>query len=117
MPRTKGGFKTRARRKKVLKLASGFWGARRKLYRSAKPTVDRALAFAYVGRKLKKRNFSSLWIQRINAATRMHDMSYSKFIHGLELADVNVDRKVLADLAVHEPNAFTKLIEVAKSKL
>ena len=119
MPRTKGGYKTRARRKRTLKRAKGFWGARRKLYAVARETVDRALAFAFIGRKQKKRTFRSLWIQRINAAVRIHDeeLTYSRFIDGLTKAGIEVDRKVMADLAVHEPEAFGALVEKAKGAL
>lgn len=117
MPRTKGGFKTRHRRKRILKLAKGYWGARRKLYGVARETVDRALAYAFTGRKLKKRQYRSLWIARINAALAPQEVSYSRFIYGLNLARIDLDRKVLADLALHEPAAFAKVVGVVKSGL
>ena len=117
MPRTKGGPKTRARRKRVLKQAKGYWGARRKLYAVAKETVDRALAFAFEGRKQKQRYFRALWITRINAATRSFEMSYSKFMHGLKTAGVELDRRVLADLAANEPKAFAAVAAVAKDNI
>lgn len=117
MPRTKGGFKTRHRRKKILKLAKGYWGARRKLYGVARETVDRALAYAFAGRKQKKRQFRSLWISRINAALEPQQTSYSRFIHGLKVAGIQLDRKVLADLAKHDPAAFARVVGLAKEKL
>jgi large subunit ribosomal protein L20 len=116
MPRAKGGAKTRQRRKKVLKKAKGYFGGRRKLYRSAAETVLRAGAFAYRGRKQKKRQARSLWIVRINAACRMAGLSYSAFMHGLKKAGVTLDRKVLAELAVTDPKAFEKLAEAAKAQ-
>ena len=117
MPRTKGGFKTRHRRKKILKLAKGYWGARRKLYGVAKETVDRALAYAFSGRKQKKRQYRSLWIARINAALAPKGTSYSRFIHGLKVAGIELDRKVLADLAQHDPAAFAQVVGLAQEKL
>lgn len=114
MPRTKGGPKTRHRRKRILKLAKGYWGARRKLFAVAKETVDRALAYAFAGRKQKKRQFRSLWIVRINAALRPLGISYSRFINGLKKASVDLDRRVLADLALHDPAAFQAVVSVAK---
>ncbi len=115
MPRAKGGSKTRQRRKKVLKKAKGYVGGRRKLYRTAKETVLRAGAFAYSGRKQKKRLARSLWIVRINAACRQAGISYSVFMAALKKAGVLLDRKVLAELAVNDPGAFAKLAERAKS--
>src|SRR5438876_8158394 len=109
MPRAKRGNKRLERRKKILKLAKGYRGTKSKLYRSAKESVERGLNFAYTGRKLKKRDFRSLWIVRIGAAARENGLSYSQFMHGLKLADIKLDRKVLADLAVHEPSAFTEI--------
>ena len=117
MPRTKGGYKTRQRRNRVLKRAKGFWGARRKLYAVAKETVDRAMAFAFVGRKLKKRSFRRLWITRINAASRPLDLSYSRLIDGLTKANVELDRRILADLAVNDPTTFAAVAGVAKQSL
>ncbi len=114
MSRVKGGPKTRWRRKRILKQAKGYFGARRKLYAVAKETVDRALAFAFVGRKQKKRQYRRLWITRINAAVRPHGMSYSRLIDGLNKAGVELDRRVLADLAIHDPSAFEAVTQVAK---
>ena len=115
MPRAKGGAKTRQRRKKVLKKAKGYFGGRRKLYRTAKETVLRAGAFAYRDRRQKKRLASGLWIIRINAACRELGLSYSTFMSGLRKAGILLDRKVLADLAVNDPGAFAKLAERANS--
>ena len=115
MPRAKGGPKTRQRRKKVLKKAKGFFGGRRKLFRTAKETVLRAGVFAYRHRKQKKRLARSLWIVRINAACRQVGLSYSVFMNGLKKAGIVLDRKVLAELAVDNPGAFARLAEKAKS--
>ena len=117
MPRAKRGNKRVERRKKILKLAKGYRGTKSKLYRSAKESVQRGLAFAYTGRKLKKRDFRSLWIVRIGAAARLHGLSYSRLMHGLKLAGIELDRKVLADLAVNEPEAFAGLAERVKDAL
>ena len=117
MPRTKGGVKTRRKHKKVLKAAKGFIGGRRRLYRQAKETLDRAGVFAYRDRKVKKRTFRRLWILRINAAARSLGMSYSQFINGLKKANVEMDRKVMADLAVKDPQGFSELVETAKKGL
>ncbi len=114
MPRAKGGPKTRARRKRVLNLAEGYWGAKSKLFRSATEAVDRALKYAYRDRKARKRDFRRLWIARINAACRAEGITYSKFMSGLKKAKVTLDRKILADLAVRDAQAFKKLIEIAK---
>lgn len=111
--RIKRGFKARRRRKKVLKLAKGFRGGRSKLFRTAADAVDKALMYAYRDRRVRKRDFRRLWIARINAATRLHDLSYSKFIHGLKKAGVELDRKVLADLAVADPSGFAKIVDLA----
>ena len=111
--RVKRGFKARQRRKKVLKLAKGYRGGRSKLFRTAADAVDKALMYAYRDRRAKKRDFRRLWITRINAAARMNGVSYSKFIHGLKAADVGLDRKVLADLAVTDPAGFAKIAELA----
>ena len=116
MPRAKGGAKTRQRRKKVLKKAKGYFGGRRKLYRTAAETVLRAGAFAYRGRKQKKRRARALWIVRINAACRLAGLSYSVFMAGLKKAGVMLDRKVLAELAVTDPKAFAKLAETVKAQ-
>ena len=107
--RIKRGFKARRRRKKVLKLAKGFVAGRSKLYRTAADSVDKALMYAYRDRKARKRDFRKLWIIRINAGARMNDMSYSKFIHGLKQAGIEVDRKILADLAISDPGTFSQL--------
>jgi large subunit ribosomal protein L20 len=115
--RVKRGFKARRRRKKVLKLAKGYRGGRSKLYRTAADAVDKALMYAYRDRRVRKRDFRRLWIARINAAARLHNLSYSKFMHGLKLADVNLDRKVLADLAISDPSGFAKIAELASQQL
>ena len=116
MPRAKGGAKTRARRKKILKQAKGYFGGRRKLYRPAAETVLRAGAFAYKGRKQKKRRARALWIIRVNAACRQLGLSYSVFMAGLKKAGINLDRKILAELAVSDPTAFAKLAETARAQ-
>ena len=117
MPRAKRGNKRLERRKKILKLAKGYRGTKSKLYRSAKESVERGLNFAYTGRKLKKRDFRSLWIVRIGAAARLNGMNYSQLMHGLKLAGLEFDRKVLADLAVNQPEAFTEVVSQAKNAL
>ena len=117
MPRVKGGFKSHRRHKKVLKMAKGYRGGRSKLYRSAVETVDRALNYAYRDRRVRKRDFRRLWIIRINAAARLHGLSYSRFIAGLTKAEVEVDRKILADIAVNDPAAFGKYTEIASAAL
>lgn len=114
MPRVKNGPATRKRRKKILRLAKGYWGARGKLYKKARESVDRALKYAYRDRRVKKREFRRLWIARINAAARMEGLSYSKFINGLKKANVELDRKVLADMAVSDPESFQKLTQLAR---
>jgi large subunit ribosomal protein L20 len=117
MPRAKRGNKRLLKRKGILKLARGYRGTKSKLYRHAKEQVQRSLNFAFTGRKLKKRDFRSLWIVRIGAATRANGLSYSQFMHGLKLAEINLDRKVLADLAVNEPTAFTEISGKVKEAL
>ena len=117
MPRAKCSVASRRRRKKVLKRASGFRGGRSKLFRTAKEAVDKASNYAFRDRKAKKRDFRRLWISRINAATRIHDLSYSRFIDGLKKAEVQVNRKMLADLAVHDPKAFAELVRVASQQI
>src|SRR5215218_1912828 len=117
MPRAKRGNKRLERRKKILKLAKGYRGTKSKLYRSAKESVERGLNFAYTGRKLKKRDFRSLWIVRIGAATRLNGLNYSQFMHGLKLAGIELDRKVLADLAANSPDAFAELAGQVKTAL
>ena len=115
--RVKRGYKARQRRKKILKLAKGFRGGRSKLFRTAADSVDKALMYAYRDRKQKKRDFRKLWIARINAGARMNGLSYSKFIHGLKLAGIDLDRKVLAELAISDPAAFTAIAERAAQQL
>ncbi len=117
MARIKGGLGAKKRHNRVLKLAKGYYGARSKQYRVAKQSVMRALTSAYSGRKQKKRQYRSLWIARINAAARMNGLSYSKFMYGLKLAEVELNRKVLADMAVNDAAGFTSLCDLAKSKL
>jgi large subunit ribosomal protein L20 len=117
VPRVKRGTKRRARRKKILDRASGYFLTKGKLYRAAKEAVERGLKFAYVGRRRKKRDFRSLWIIRVGAAARTHGLSYNKFIHGLKLAGVDLDRKMLADLAARDAAAFGALAEKAKAAL
>ena len=114
--RVKRGFKARHRRKKVLKLAKGFRGGLSKLFRTAADAVDKALIYAYRDRRARKRDFRRLWIARINAAARMNNLPYSKFIHGLKLADVRLDRKVLAELAVSDPSGFSEIANLASQK-
>ena len=115
MPRAKGGPKTRARRKRVLDLAEGYWGAKSKLFRSATEQVDHSLKYAYRDRKARKRDFRRLWIARINAAARLNGVTYSRFIAGLAKSGVALDRKILADLAITDPAGFAKLADTAKA--
>jgi large subunit ribosomal protein L20 len=115
--RVRTGFKARRRRKRVLKLAKGYRGGRSKLYRTAADAVDKALMYAYRDRRQRKRDFRRLWIARINAAARMHNLSYSKFMHGLKLAGVELDRKVLAELAISDPSGFAKIADLAAKHL
>ena len=117
MARIKGGVGAKKRHNRTLKLAKGYKGARSKQYRVAKQSVMRALTSAYAGRKQKKRQFRQLWIARINAAARMNGLSYSKFMYGLKLANVDLNRKVLADMAINDAEGFATLAELAKSKL
>lgn len=117
MARVKGGLGVKKRHNRTLKLAKGYRGARSKQYRVAKQSVMRALTSSYAGRKERKRQFRQLWIARINAAARINGLSYSQFMHGLKLANVDLNRKVLADMAVTDAAGFAKLVEVAKSKL
>ena len=117
MARIKGGLGAKKRHNRVLKLAKGYRGARSKQYRVAKQSVMRALTSSYAGRKQRKRQFRSLWIARINAAARMNGLSYSRFMYGLKQAGVEMDRKILADLAVNDAAGFAKLAETAKAKL
>ncbi|MCX7857664.1 MAG: 50S ribosomal protein L20 [Deltaproteobacteria bacterium] len=115
MPRAKRGFKARRRRKKLLKLAKGYYGRRKNLYSVAKRAVFKSLFYAYRHRRQKKRDFRSLWILRINAACRAHGISYSRFIHGLKLANIDLNRKVLSDMAVSDPKAFENLVQKVKA--
>lgn len=117
MPRVKGGSVARKRRKKILKLAKGYYGSKHTLYKTANEQVMHSLKYAYRDRKQRKRNFRKLWITRINAATRLNGLSYSKFMNGLKVAGVEIDRKVLADIAVNNPSSFTSLVETAKNAL
>lgn len=117
MARAKGAVPRNRRKKKIFKAAKGYFGGRKKLYRTAKDAVEKGWEHAYRDRKKKKRNFRQLWIARINAASREHDLSYSRFMHGLKQAGVEMDRKALADLAVRSPEAFEALVAQAKDGL
>ena len=117
MPRAKNSVASRRRRKKVLKQAKGYFGARGRLFRTAREAVDRAQAYSYRDRRNRKRDFRRLWIARINAAARLHGLSYSQLINGLSRADIAVNRKILADMAVRDPGAFASVVEEAKSHL
>lgn len=117
MARIKMSVNAKKRRNKVFKLAKGYFGAKSKQFRAANEQVARSLRYAYIGRRLRKRDFRKLWIARINAAVRPYGMSYSRFINGLKLAQVDLNRKVLADMAVNDPAAFGRIVELAKSKL
>ncbi len=117
MPRVKGGSRSRRRRKKILKLAKGYVGGRGRLYRSARETVERSLAFAYRDRRVRRREFHSLWITRINAAVQLSGLSYSQLMKGLKQAGVELDRKILADLAVSDMPAFGQIAQFAKAHL
>ncbi|MEG1988039.1 MAG: 50S ribosomal protein L20 [Oscillibacter sp.] len=114
MARVKGAMMTRKRRNKTLKMAKGYWGARSKHFRVANQAVMKSLSYAYTGRKLKKRDFRSLWITRISAACKMSDMNYSSFMHGLKLSGITINRKMLAEMAVNDAAAFVQLTEIAK---
>ena len=117
MARIKMSVNAKKRRRKVFKLAKGYFGAKSKQYRAATEQVARSLRYAYIGRRLRKRDFRKLWIARINAAVRPYGLSYSRFINGLKLAGNEVNRKILADLAVNDPQAFAKLVDAAKAKI
>ena len=117
MARVKGAMMTRKRRNKILKMAKGYWGAKSKHFKMANEQVMKSLTYEYVGRKQKKRNFRQLWIARINAACKLNGMNYSNFMHGLKLAGVEINRKMLAEMAVNDKAAFTKLTELSKAKL
>ena len=117
MPRVKGGYVTRQRRKRVLKLAKGYFGSKHTLYKTAHEQVMRSLAYSYRDRKVRKRDFRKLWIQRINAACQLNGMKYSRFINGLNRAGIEVNRKMLAEMAVNDANGFAQLVELAKQGL
>ncbi len=117
MSRVKGGTSAHARHAKVIKKAKGYYGRRKSCFRTAVQAVEKAGQYAYIGRKQRKRNFRSLWIQRINAAARMHDMTYSVFMNGLKLSGIELDRKVLADIAVRDADAFAAIAKQAKAAL
>jgi len=117
MPRAKGGYATRRRRKRVLKLAKGYYGAKHLLYRTAKEQVMNSLAYAFRDRRRRKRDFRKLWITRINAAARLNDLSYSRLVNGLNLASIEVNRKMLADIAVNDPSGFKSICDQAKKAL
>ena len=117
MPRTKGGIVTRARRKRVLKLAKGYFGSKHTLFRTAKAQVMKSLSYAYRDRKNKKRDFRKLWIARINAGARLNGLSYSRLMHGLKLANVDINRKMLSELAIHDSEGFAAVCDLAKAAL
>ena len=117
MPRVNHAVATKKRKKKLLKQAKGYWGGRSRLFRTAREAVDRAQVYAYRDRRKRKRDFRRLWIARINAAARINGISYSQLIHGLDKAGVEINRKMLADLAVRDPGAFTAVVEQARSHL
>ncbi|WP_138205170.1 50S ribosomal protein L20 [Haloimpatiens lingqiaonensis] len=117
MARVKRAVNARKKHKKVLKLAKGYYGSRSKLFKVANQSVIRALREAYIGRKLKKRDYRKLWIARINAATRMNGLSYSRFMNGIKLAGIDMNRKMLSEIAINDPKAFSELVELAKQSL
>ena len=117
MARVKRAMMTRKRRNKILKMAKGYWGSKSKHYKMANQAMMKSLTYAYTGRRLKKRDFRSLWITRISAACKANGMNYSTFMHGLKLADIQIDRKMLSELAVNDKAAFAQLVELAKGKL
>ena len=117
MARVKRAMMTRKRRNKILKMAKGYWGSKSKHYKMANQAMMKSLTYAYIGRRLKKRDFRRLWITRISAACKANGMNYSTFMHGLKLADIQIDRKMLSELAVNDKAAFTQLVELAKGKL
>ena len=114
MARVKGAMMTRKRRNKVMKMAKGYWGSRSKHFRVANEAVMKSLVYAYTGRKLKKRDFRSLWITRISAACKMNGMNYSTFMHGLKVAGITINRKMLSEMAINDAAAFAQLVEIAK---
>ncbi|MGI5972010.1 MAG: 50S ribosomal protein L20 [Oscillospiraceae bacterium] len=117
MARVKGAIMTRKRRRSTLKLAKGYWGAKSKHFKMANQAVMKSLTYAYIGRKMKKRDFRRLWITRINAAAKQNGMNYSRFMHGLKLADIELNRKMLAEMAVYDKAAFAELVDKAKAAL
>ena len=117
MARVKGAMMTRKRRNKILKMAKGYWGAKSKHFKMANEQVMKSLQYAYTGRRLKKRDFRQLWIARINAACKLNGMNYSTFMHGLKLAGVEINRKMLSEMAINDAVAFTALCDMAKAKL
>ena len=117
MARIKGAVTTRRRRKKILKLAKGYWGSKSKHFKMANQAVMKSLTYAYIGRKRKKRDFRRLWIMRINAGCKANGMNYSRFMHGLKLSGINLNRKMLSEMAIHNPDAFTELCETAKTAI
>ena len=117
MARIKGAVTTRKRRKKILKLAKGYWGAKSKHFKMANQAVMKSLTYAYVGRKRRKRDFRRLWIMRINAACKSNGMNYSRFMHGLKLSGINLNRKMLSEMAIHDPEAFSQLCGDAKAAM
>jgi large subunit ribosomal protein L20 len=117
MARVKGAMMTRKRRNKILKMAKGYWGAKSKHFKMANQAVMKSLTYAYKGRRLKKRDFRRLWITRISAACKINGINYSTFMHGLKLAQIAIDRKILAEMAVNDKAAFTQLVELAKAKV
>lgn len=116
MARVKRAVNAKKRHKKILKQAKGYYGAKSKLFRTANEAVMKSLNYAYIGRKQRKRDFRKLWITRINAAARLNGMSYSKFIDGLKKANIQINRKMLSEMAIHDPEGFAKLVEIAKGK-
>lgn len=117
MPRTKGGYVTRRRRNRILKLAKGYFGSKHTLYKVANQQVMKSLTYAYRDRRTKKRNFRKLWIARINAAARLNGLSYNTLMHGLKLSNIEINRKMLSEIAISDPAGFTSLCDTAKSKL
>ena len=117
MARVKRAVVTRKRRKRIIKLAKGYWGAKSVRFKMANQAVMKSLTYAYVGRKLKKRDFRRLWITRISAACKANDMNYSRFMHGLKLSGITLNRKMLSEMAIHEPEAFTQLVGTAKQAI
>jgi len=117
MARIKGAVTTRKRRKKILKLAKGYWGAKSKHFKMANQAVMKSLTYAYIGRKHKKRDFRRLWIMRINAACKANGMNYSRFMHGLKKSGIDLNRKMLSEIAIHEPEVFTQLCDTSKKAL